>query len=282
MHQPSRRTFLVAAAAATGATYFDLPQLAGAQAASGSFPIGLQSYTLRKFPVEKALEIIRNDLKLHYVELYPEHFRMEPAPGHVTSMLKRLKALDLTWNAHGVNAFGKDADLNRKIFAVARAAGIANLSADPEPESFASLEQLVTEFGIRIAIHNHGPGSRYEKIADVVKAVKGRHPMIGACIDTGHFIRSAEDPVKAARELQGRVFGVHLKDFAEQKANAADIVLGKGHLDVAAFLKALRETKFPADGSLSIEFEGSPDNPVAEVQACVAAVNDAIARIGAG
>jgi sugar phosphate isomerase/epimerase len=79
--------------------------------------------------------------------------------------------------------------------------------------------------------------------------------------------------------LGPRVFGVHLKDFADQKAETRDIVLGKGHLDVVGVLKALREERFPADGSLSIEFEGSPENPVPEVKQCVAVVREALRKL---
>src|SRR5262245_54321177 len=182
----ARRSFLIAAAAAAGATYFDLPRaLAGAMPGRGNplFPVGLQSYTLRKFPAEKALQIIRDDLALHYVEFYPDHFPVTADAQVLQAMLGKLKQHDIALDAHGVHGFSKDEEANRKIFAFAKAAGIRNLSADPTPESFASLEKLVAEFDVRIAIHNHGPGSRYDKIADVVNALKGKHPAIGACID---------------------------------------------------------------------------------------------------
>ena len=57
------------------------------------------------------------------------------------------------------------------VDAVGKALGIRNITADPSPESFASLNDLVQEFDIRIAIHNHGPRHRYNKVVDVA-AVK--------------------------------------------------------------------------------------------------------------
>ena len=62
-------------------------------------------------------------------------------------------------------------------------------------------DALVSEFDVRIAIHNHGPSHRYNKAIDVVNAVKGHHPLIGACADLGHYIRSGEDPVEVIKLL---------------------------------------------------------------------------------
>ena len=118
---------------------------------------------------------------------------------------------------HGVNPFTKDHEANRRWFEFAKKAGIKNISADPTEDAFDSLDKLVEEYQIRIAIHNHGPGARYDKVTDVLNAIKGHHPLIGACADLGHYIRSAEDPVRVINLLEGRLYGIHLKDFAEQK-----------------------------------------------------------------
>ena len=63
----------------------------------------------------------------------------------------------------------------RKVFEFAKKLGIRTITANPQPdaETLASLERLVAEYDMRIAIHNHGPGARYDKIADVLKAIKG-------------------------------------------------------------------------------------------------------------
>ena len=58
---------------------------------------------------------------------------------------------------------------------------------------------------------------------------------------------------------------MHLKDFAAAKKDAEGVVLGKGLLDVAGVLKALKDIKFPADGALSLEYEENPKNPIGEM-----------------
>src|SRR5205823_903548 len=120
------------------------------------------------------------------------------------------------------------------------------------------------------AIHNHGPGARYDKISDVLNAIKGHHPSIGACADLGHYIRSGEDPVRAINLFKGRLYGVHLKDFAEQKAKTRGVILGRGHLKVDEVFRSLRKVEFPSDGCLSLEYEEKPQDPIDDIKQCLA------------
>ena len=281
-----RKMLLLTAAGAAGASLMDVARLLaedvpGPQREYGWFPMGIQSYSLRGFPVDQALEHIR-DLGLHHVEFYSRHFPIDPNPGHISPMLKKARRMEIAVNAHGVNRFTKDHEANRKTFEFANLAGIRNLAADPEPDSFDSLEKLVKEYAIRICIHNHGPGHRYDKIDDCLKALEGRHRWIGMCADLGHFIRSGEDPVKAIREFEGRLYGIHLKDFAEPKKNTRGVILGKGHLDVAETFRALRRVRFPADGAVSLEYEENPKNPVAEIRECLRVASEAARRAISG
>jgi sugar phosphate isomerase/epimerase len=115
-------------------------------------------------------------------------------------------------------------------------------------------------------------------VADVLNAIRDRHELIGACADLGHYIRSAEDPVRAIYLLKGRLFGIHLKDFAEPKADAKGVILGKGQLDVDAVFAALREVEFPPDGSLSLEYEENPQDPRDDVRECLQIAAEAAQR----
>jgi sugar phosphate isomerase/epimerase len=81
--------------------------------------------------------------------------------------------------------------------------------------------------------------------------------------------------------LKGRLFGIHLKDFAEQKADTKGVILGRGHLDVLGVFKALRKVEFPADGCLSLEYEERPENPLADVRECLAVAADAAVKSAA-
>lgn len=279
----SRRRFLtIAAAAAAGATLFDVPAVLRAAGLAdddpyGGFPMGAQSYSLRNFNTLEAVRHLQG-MDLHFVEFYSKHLDPAATDEQIESTKKLLAEAEITLNAHGVNGFTRDHAANRRLFEFARRAGIRNITANPEPDSFDSLDKLVAEYDIRIAIHNHGPGALYDKIDDVKRAVDGRHKWIGACVDTGHFIRSKEDPVKAVHELGPRVFALHVKDEAKQEANSHNVVIGTGHLDVVELFRALRKIQFPADGSLSLEYEANPDNPIDDMKQCLAVAREAIAK----
>lgn len=273
MTRISRRHLLKAGAAGVAACAIGLPRRARADAQE-SFVLGIQSYSLRGFPVDKAL-VDTQELGLHAVEFFGGHYPLDSDQEHIDRMNAMLRRRNIKVMAHGVNGFGADDAANRRVFEFAKKAGIRNLSADPSPEAFDSLDKLVQEFDIRIAIHNHGPGARYNKVDDVLKAIQGRHKLIGACADLGHYIRSGEDPVEAIRKLQGRLYGIHLKDFDAPKGNAKGVILGKGHLNVLEVFKALKKVEFPSDGALSIEYEEHADNPLADLRECVAIAREA-------
>lgn len=243
----------------------------------GGFPIGVQSYSLRQFNVHEAIRHIQG-MGIRFVEFFSKHLSVTATAEEMAATTKLLADAGVKLNAHGVNGFSKDHEANRKLFEFAKRAGIRNMTADPSPDSFDSLDKLCAEYDLRIAIHNHGPGHRYNKIADVVNAVKGRHPHIGACVDCGHFIRTKEDPIQALHDLKGRVFALHLKDDSKQDGGSHNVILGKAHLDVVGLFKALKTTQFPADGALSLEYEENPANPIDDMKACMEVVKEAIAK----
>lgn len=235
----------------------------------GGFRFGIQAHGLRNFPIDEAIRIIHEDLELHWVEFSKKHLAVEATLKEKKRVRALLKKKDIKCMALGVHKFTADKKANRALFEFAKTMGARNISAAPTPDSFDDLDKLVEEYDIRIAIHNHGPDTHYDKISDVTSAVKGRHPHIGACIDTAHFIRSKEDPIKAIYELKGRLFGMHIKDVAEQQKKTKDVIIGKGFLDVEAMFKAMKKVKFPADGAIALEFEGNPDDPVVEIKECL-------------
>ena len=279
MPNVSRRSFLLASTAAAGAALLDLTAGRAAEGSQdfGGWPVGIQSYTLRKFNTAEALRHVEG-LGLHYIEFFGAHFSPDASDEQIAQMKKTLTNAGIKLNAHGVNGFGKDHEANRKLFEFARKAGFRNLTANPAPDAFDSLDKLVDEYNIRIAIHNHGPGALYDGLETVTQRLEGRHKLIGACIDTGHVLRSGGDPVAWTRALGNRVFALHLKDVAEKQDRTHDVVLGEGHLDMVGLFRALKEIKFPADGSLSVEYESNPDNPVEDVRQCLVVTREAIAK----
>jgi inosose dehydratase len=274
----SRRRLLAATATATAvATGSSLcASRFAAAAVSHDLTLGLQLFSLRKFPVTDALGHAK-ELGFDAVEFYPGMLPVNATPETIADIRRQVADLGLKISAHGVNRFTGDAAANRRIFEFAKTVGIGILTADPDPNSFESLDELVREFDIRVAIHNHGPRHRYNKATDVLHAIEGHDVRIGACADLGHYIRSGERPVDVIRLLAGRLYGIHLKDFAEMQDKSHGVILGRGHVDVPAVFAALEQAGFPADGALSLEYEANPDDPFDDIRQCVEVARAALA-----
>lgn len=237
------------------------------------FRMGIQSYSLRGFSFDQALEKTRS-LGLHTIQAYPDHFPIAGDVAKRAATLARMKADKIELQAWGVQGFGSDGKAAREVFTFAKECGIRVITADPSKEALPILDDLVEEFGIAIAIHNHGPGSRYDKLASVIEAVEGRHPLLGVCIDTGHTLRSGENPVDWAKRLGKRVHDVHLKDVKDGKTWK---VLGEGDLDTVGFLRELRRIEYR--GVVALEYEERPQDPMSDIERCLAATRKAIAVI---
>ncbi len=280
----TRRRVLAAGCAAVGAA-----SLGGVASAAGRptveregpygpFKVGLQSYSLRGYTrdgradVEKALAATR-ELEVQYWESYPDHIPMTADPQQISDRKRQLETAGVTLMGYGVVHLGKDASANRKIFEFAKAMGLKYLSASPEPGSFDELDKLVEEYGVAVGIHNHGPGDHYARIDTIAKAIKDHHPKIGCCVDTGHFLRSREDPVHAVEAFGKRVYGVHLKDVKDARTFT---ILGKGDLRTVDLLKALARNNY--EYCLAIEYEENPENPLDDIRACLAETRKAIAQ----
>ncbi len=273
----ARRHFLAASAASLGLAA--CPRLAFA-GPTAPMQLGIQLYSLRGYSRDEALQHAKA-LGFQQVEFYSGMFPTDASAAQIAAIKQQVADLGLTISAHGVNRFGSDFAANRRLFEFAAAVGVPTITADPDPASFDNLDELVEEFDIRIAIHNHGPRHRYNKVVDVLNAIEGHDQRIGACADLGHFIRSGEQPIDVIRALKGRLYGIHLKDFAEMKDKAEGVILGKGHLDVEGVFFALQEANFPADGALSLEYEENPQNPLDDIRQCVAVAEQALAKLHA-
>jgi len=222
--------------------------------------MGAQSYSFRKFSFEDSLKCLK-DLGTNVMEFCAVHFPPDADDPNFANVKAAIEQAGVVVPCYGVEGFSADEAANRKKFEFGKALGIEVLTANPTLDSFDNLEKLTEEFGIKIAIHNHGPGADYDGVQDTLDAVKGRCPLIGACVDTGHAIRSGEKPHAVIEALGDRVISLHLKDWI---TGGEEQILGKGDMDLVAVAKALKAINF--DGPIVMEYEESPDNPVPDMK----------------
>jgi sugar phosphate isomerase/epimerase len=165
----------------------------------------------------------------------------------------------------------------RKSFEVARKLGLDTLVGEPSPAALDTVEKLCKEYNIRVAIHDHPKPSQYWNPTNVLAAIKGRGPLMGACADTGHWIRSGLDPVECLRTLQGHVFCLHFKDLNKQGRNAHDVPWGTGVGQCKAMMEELKRQGF--HGAFCVEYEYHYDNSLPEVAQCVKFFNQTCAEL---
>lgn len=282
----SRREVLQLAAAGAAVA---LPGLRAALAApDGQDPykglkMGMQSYSLRAYDTRTALRHTK-EVGLKYWEAFPKHIPLSTLPKTLAESKALLSEAGIRLMAYGVVDFDANETKAREKFDFAKAIGLAAFSANPNKDksTFDLLDKLVAEYDVGIGIHNHGPRARYSKISDVADIVKDRHPKIGACVDTGHYLRSDEDPVEALERLHDRIFGVHLKDVRTVndggRRKKLFTILGQGDLKIVDCLRVLKRINY--QGCLSLEYEENPENPLSDIAASLQVVRDAAARLG--
>ena len=279
----NRREFLQASmAGAASMALCGAAKAADAKDPYLGFKMGIQSYSLREFKAEEALKHTQA-LGLKYWESFGSHLPITSVPKQIEAHKELLAKYGVTLVSYGVLGFDDNENAAREKFEFAKAMGIKSLSADPKPDTttFDLLDKLCAEYDVAIAIHNHGPGHRYNKISDVEKVVKDRHPKIGACVDTGHYLRSDEDPVEAVQRLGKRVFGCHVKDVKTTEVDGRRQkqfkIAGEGDLNVVGLLKALKALDYQY--CLALEYEENAKNPLPDIEACLKFVRESAAKV---
>jgi sugar phosphate isomerase/epimerase len=173
--------------------------------------------------------------------------------------------------------FSADEARCRKSFEFARKIGIDILVGEPAPEALDTVEKLCKEYNIKVAIHDHPQPSQYWNPQNVLDAIKGRSPLLGACADTGHWIRSGLDPVECLKTLQGHVFCLHFKDLNQKSRKAHDVPWGTGVGQCKAMMEELKRQGF--HGAYCVEYEYNWDNSMPDVAQCVKFFNATCAEL---
>jgi sugar phosphate isomerase/epimerase len=237
-----------------------------------------QLYTFRSMAFYDAIEKI-DQLGLKHLEpcfflkldaSRPELTTSEALTAEVREELKhKLAGRNMKMTNYYAN-LGADEVAARKTFQFAREMGTETIIAEPPAEAFDMIEGLCGEFEINLAVHNHpqSPQSKYWRPENVLQVCKGRSKRIGACCDTGHWVRSGMKPVECLKKMEGRIVSLHLKDVGEWgKPEARDVPLGSGLADYAAVLKELHRQDF--QGVMAIEYEHQSPELMDEVGACI-------------
>jgi inosose dehydratase len=221
--------------------------------------LAMASYTLRKFPLDKAIEMtVRAGLK--NIALKDFHLAMDSAPDQIKLAADKCKKAGLNLYGCGVVYMKTEAEVNR-AFEYAKTAGMKVIIGVPEPELLPLVDKKVKEYDIPVAIHNHGPGDKvYPLPATIIDKVKTLDKRIGLCIDIGHTQRMGVDPSDDATQYADRLIDLHVKDVNAPEAKGNTVEIGRGVIDIPKFIRTL--AKIDYKGMIAFEYEKDDSDPL--------------------
>jgi len=243
----------------------------------GGFAVGVQAWTFREYTLFEAIEMTAR-AGGRTLELFPGQ-NLSPdrpdvrfdhqSPDELIDEVKdKLAEHDILPVNYGVVGLPNDEEESRKVFEFAQKLGVKAVSSEPSMEAMDLLEELVTEYDIMLAIHNHpprpdNPDYRVWDPEYVYSMVEGRDRRLGASADIGHWIRSDIRPIDGLQALEGRIVSLHMVDVDQFGRDGGDVVHGKGVGEMAEVLAELHRQNF--GGHISIEYETNWEHNITDV-----------------
>jgi len=235
------------------------------------FKLAIHAYTFRKFSLDEAIQKTAA-LGIKYMSLaghlsFDGKTPLETAnltDDQIQAVRQKVTAAGIILVNIGVMSLPPDEAKSRKVFEIAKKLGVDVIVAEPEDAALDTVEKLCKEYNIKVAIHDHPFPNHYWNPDVVLAAIKGRTPLMGACADTGHWVRSGLDPIECLKKLAGHVIALHFKDLNETgNKGAHDVPWGTGISNVVGQLTELKRQAF--HGAICFEYEYNWDNSSPEI-----------------
>jgi sugar phosphate isomerase/epimerase len=238
--------------------------------------LGMASYTFREFPLDETLKMTKR-LGLERIAFKDFHLSLESTDEEIKTIAEKTQEAGLDLYGCGVVYMQNEGEVER-AFHYAKTAGMMIIIGVPNHELLNMVNKMVSEYNIRVAIHNHGPGDRlYPTPESAYERIKNLDPRIGLCIDIGHTKRAGVDPSESAMKFADRLHDVHIKDVTAATKEGGTVEIGHGVIDIPKFLKTL--IKLDYKGSVSFEFEKDGEDPLPGVAESVGYVRGVLATI---
>src|SRR6476661_4633136 len=184
----NRRQFLKTTLVASGVTALGGVPFVGDAAEDSSrqasdpfhgLKVGITSYTFNKFKLDQAIAMT-NEAGVKYFSIKDVHLPLKSTKEQRREAREKIEGAGLVIMGAGVIYFKNNEAEIRNVFEYARDTGVPTIVCSPDPDALDTTEKMVGEYGIRIAIHNHGPtDKKYPSPLDVLKLVKNRDKRMG-------------------------------------------------------------------------------------------------------
>jgi len=287
-HSVPRRAFLTGTAASVAgagltpsfplSTLWKRGQRVGSAAPPAPLQLGVASYSLRNFPRDKAIEMVKA-LGTPYINLKSVHLPYELSLEQLAAARREIEAAGLHIVGGGVITFEQDTDEDvGKYFVYAKAAGMPLIAAHADAQTLPRIERFAKQYDIKVAIHNHGPeDTRFPSPYDALKHVRHMDRRMGLCIDIGHTVRAGTDVVRAIADAGPRLLDMHAKDLRDPRTAASQCIVGEGVIPIAAILQELEIMGY--GGYVNLEYEIDADDPLPGMKRSFAYMRGALAGL---
>ena len=226
---------------------------------SEKFNVGMAGYSFVHFDLDQTLDMMEKcDVK--YLCIKDFHLPFNSTDQEIADFHTKLASKGVTGYAVGPIYMRSKEEIDN-AFEYAKRVGVELIVGVPNYELLPYVDQKVKEYDFKYAIHIHGPDIElYPDADDVWENVKDLDPRIGMCLDIGHDRRNGKDPVQDLKKYHTRVFDVHIKDVTDASKAGYSVEIGRGILDIPAFVNMLREVGYT--GVCSLEHERNMKDPL--------------------
>jgi inosose dehydratase len=223
------------------------------------FGLGMASYTFRAFGLAETIAMTKR-LGLKRISLKSIHLPLEDSSAQIQAAAAKVREAGLDLYGGGVIYMRTEAEV-RQAFAYAKAAGMRMIIGVPNHELLPLADACVRDYGIMLAIHNHGPADKiYPTPESAYEKVQSLDRRLGLCLDVGHAQRCGIDPSVPAEKYKERLLDIHIKDVNAATEKGETVEIGRGVIDIPKFLRTLVRTGYR--GAASLEHEKDEKDPL--------------------
>ncbi|MDR3094858.1 MAG: sugar phosphate isomerase/epimerase [Bacteroidales bacterium] len=259
----TRRDFVKTAGA--GLIALGVPQVIDAQSGATSvekaaFKVSMAGYSFVKFNLDDSLKMLQR-LDVHYLCIKNFHLPFDSDDEQIKAFHAKLAAAGVVGYGVGPIYMKSEAEVDSG-FAYAKRVGVKLIVGVPSYELLPYVEKKVKEYDFNYAIHIHGPDIKeYPHAKDVIDHVEHLDARIGLCLDIGHDARAGYNPIDDLKKYSKRVFDIHIKNVTAASKEGRTCEMGRGIINIPAFVRMLRKVKY--SGACSLEFEKDMNDPLA-------------------
>ena len=143
--------------------------------------------------------------------------------------------------------------------------GASNVSGDATGPILHEIDRQFTQAGLTFGIHNHWFPQKfpYQSADDVLRALSGLSPAVGATLDVGQMAACGHDPVDAIRRLQPRLKLIHLKDV-RSAGGEQNVLFGRGIANIPGVMQELKRIRFRHLVAIEFEKDSSDEEDMSE------------------